>query len=159
MYIEHVGPMRVSNLTTGEIAELDFKAEGWGGKNRHVLEGYIYENAEKAEKKEQKNGFYVYGKYTELINAYKTDGKGKHAKGGSSDSTTPDIELWKANPMPDNYDHLYFFTNFTLQLNHLPDELKRRLPISDSRLRPDLRALEEGDITLATAEKLRLEEK
>jgi len=52
MYIEHVGPMRVTNLSTGEVAVLDFKAEGWGGKNKHVLEGYVYEDAEKAGNKD-----------------------------------------------------------------------------------------------------------
>lgn len=37
--------------------------------------------------------------------------------------------------------------------------MKAILPRSDSRLRPDQRALEENNIELATTEKLRLEEK
>lgn len=54
---------------------------------------------------------------------------------------------------------MYNFTYFTLQLNHLPVGLKEILPPTDSRLRPDQRALEEGDLTLATKEKARLEDK
>jgi hypothetical protein len=41
----------------------------------------------------------------------------------------------------------------------LPNGLRKYLPPTDSRLRPDQRALEEGDIKLAAAEKQRLEEK
>lgn len=37
--------------------------------------------------------------------------------------------------------------------------MKQHLPRSDSRFRPDLRALEENEIDLATTEKHRLEEK
>lgn len=54
---------------------------------------------------------------------------------------------------------MYYFTNFTLKLNNLPEELKAQLPRSDSRLRPDQRALENGDFELAASEKHRLEEK
>ena len=38
----------------------------------------------------------------------------------------------------------YKLNLFSLQLNDLPDELKGKLPPSDSRLRQDLRAAEEG---------------
>lgn len=51
------------------------------------------------------------------------------------------------------------FTKFTMQLNHLPEEMKSVLPRSDSRLRPDQRALEEGTNDLAAEEKHRIEEK
>jgi len=54
---------------------------------------------------------------------------------------------------------MYNFTYFTLQLNYLPPGLKERLPPSDSRLRPDQRALEEGDLIKAASEKARLEDK
>ena len=67
--------------------------------------------------------------------------------------------LWQASPYPARHDYNYFFTNFTLQLNHLTEEMKQKLPRSDSRLRPDQRALEEGNLELAAEEKHRLEEK
>lgn len=54
---------------------------------------------------------------------------------------------------------MYNFTNFTLQLNHLPQSLKNKLPPTDSRFRPDQRALENGDLVKAAEEKARLEDK
>lgn len=47
----------------------------------------------------------------------------------------------------------------TLQLNHLTDSMRDHLPPTDTRLRPDQRALENGDYDLAASEKHRLEEK
>ena len=53
MYIEHVGPMTVTNWQTGEVCIIDFKSEGWGGKNRHAIEGYIYESRQEADAKKK----------------------------------------------------------------------------------------------------------
>ena len=46
-----------------------------------------------------------------------------------------------------------------MQLNNTSPELEELLPATDSRLRPDLRALENGEVKLAATEKHRLEEK
>lgn len=54
---------------------------------------------------------------------------------------------------------MYHFTYFTLQLNFLPPQLVGKLPPTDSRLRPDQRALECGDLVKASDEKARLEDK
>ena len=67
--------------------------------------------------------------------------------------------LWTANPFPENFELQYFFTNFSLQLNNCPDHLREKLAPTDTRLRPDQRALEEGDLDLAATEKDRLEVK
>lgn len=50
-------------------------------------------------------------------------------------------------------------SKFALQLNMIDKHLKKKLPPTDSRLRPDQRYLEEGDIKLANDEKRRLEDK
>ena len=47
----------------------------------------------------------------------------------------------------------------TLQLNYLTEELKKVLPPTDTRFRPDLRAYENGDSKFASKEKKRLKEK
>lgn len=73
--------------------------------------------------------------------------------------TSKEELLWNSNGNPEHYDWQYFFTNFTMKLNHLPEKMKAKLPRSDSRFRTDQRALEENDIELATSEKHRLEEK
>lgn len=54
---------------------------------------------------------------------------------------------------------MYAMTRHNLQLNYLPDSLRPFLPPTDSRFRPDQRALENGDFEKAAAEKHRLEEK
>lgn len=53
----------------------------------------------------------------------------------------------------------YNFTLFTMKLNELTPEMRDTLPRTDSRLRTDVRKLEEGDLDGAANEKQRLEEK
>ncbi|KAG1706624.1 Oxysterol-binding protein-related protein 2 [Nymphon striatum] len=68
--------------------------------------------------------------------------------------------LWKCEPRPEDSAKYYQFTLFAMMLNELEsDNMKKNLYHSDSRLRPDIRKLEEGDIDGAAAEKNRLEEK
>ena len=54
--------------------------------------------------------------------------------------------VWQVNPRPEDSAQYYHFTLFSLSLNQLTDELAKRLPSTDSRLRPDVRKLEEGDL-------------
>ena len=155
MYIEQIGPMKIKNVTTGAYCEIDFKAEGWGGRNKHEVSGFIYADEEAFKKKEKANSYFINGKYTSEVNAWKTDNKGNHP----DLNTEPFIRLFKANPMPDRYEWQYCFTKFAISLNNLPEKLKPKLPPSDVRFRPDLRAYEEGNMELASTEKFRLEEK
>ena len=72
--------------------------------------------------------------------------------------TNEESDLWKSDAKPVKSDWLYNFSRFSLQLNYLSDELREKLPPTDSRLRPDQRALENGDTENAIREKHRLEE-
>jgi hypothetical protein len=54
---------------------------------------------------------------------------------------------------------MYGMTYHQLQFNYLPEKLVPALPPTDTRFRPDQRALENGDFKLAESEKHRLEEK
>ena len=67
--------------------------------------------------------------------------------------------IWERNPRLELWAEQYHFTSYTLQLNHFPPGLKKWLPHTDSRFRPDQRALELGQLKVAAAEKHRLEEK
>ncbi|XP_006818987.1 oxysterol-binding protein-related protein 1-like [Saccoglossus kowalevskii] len=67
--------------------------------------------------------------------------------------------LWRVPPRPEDSVQYYNFTYFAMSLNELKDDIKKGLPTTDSRLRPDLRMLENGDIDGASSEKHRLEEK
>lgn len=64
--------------------------------------------------------------------------------------------IWRAGTMPPDHQRYYGFTRFAMELNELgPDS--HLLPPTDTRLRPDQRALEEGDINAAEHLKLQLE--
>ena len=53
----------------------------------------------------------------------------------------------------------YHFTSFAMALNEMEPDMEQRLCRSDSRLRPDIRLMEDGQIDSAAKEKTRLEEK
>ncbi len=65
----------------------------------------------------------------------------------------------QANPRPDDSADYFNFSHFTMGLNELLPGLESRLCPTDSRLRPDIRALENGQLDVASSEKERLEEK
>ncbi|MGH0168282.1 UNVERIFIED_CONTAM: hypothetical protein FKN15_069450 [Acipenser sinensis] len=66
--------------------------------------------------------------------------------------------IWKPNPMPADFDRYYGFTRYALELNELNPELKLLLPPTDTRLRPDQRYLEEGNVEAAETQKQRVEQ-
>lgn len=69
------------------------------------------------------------------------------------------VTLWEADQRPENSADYYNFTGFAMALNEMDAELRSKMCPTDSRLRPDIRKLEEGDVDGAAAEKNRLEEK
>jgi len=67
--------------------------------------------------------------------------------------------LWQVGPLSDGAAPRYGFTRFAAQLNEMTGVERGRLPPTDSRLRPDQRALEDGDMERAEQLKARLEER
>ena len=64
---------------------------------------------------------------------------------------TGEVEvIWEANEMPESNNLMYNMNAFSLQMNLLTDELKEKLPPTDSRMRPDVRAWEEGKVDEAS---------
>ena len=53
------------------------------------------------------------------------------------DDEKMEFEIWKANPPHPNSEHYYHMSKFALMLNNLTDQLRSKLPPTDSRLRPD----------------------
>uniref|UniRef100_A0A3B3UR03 Oxysterol-binding protein n=1 Tax=Poecilia latipinna TaxID=48699 RepID=A0A3B3UR03_9TELE len=179
LWIEQYGNVEVVNHRTGEKCCLNFKPCGLFGKELHKVEGYILD-------KSKKKLCALYGKWTESLYVVdpaafeahkKSDKKGaeekKAGKAGSSGdqegvpSPAPDtVEvipgsqlLWRIAPRPANSTQMYSFTSFAMQLNELHKDMEGVIPHTDCRLRPDIRAMENGDIDLASEEKKRLEEK
>ena len=54
---------------------------------------------------------------------------------------------------------LFIFSRFTMALNEMKDGMDAKICRSDSRQRPDIRALEIGAFEMAASEKARLEDK
>uniref|UniRef100_A0A3Q3FVK7 Oxysterol-binding protein n=1 Tax=Labrus bergylta TaxID=56723 RepID=A0A3Q3FVK7_9LABR len=172
LWIEQYGSVEIINHKTGEKCCLNFKPCGLFGKELHKVEGYILD-------KGKKKLCALYGKWTECLHVVdsaafethkKSDKKGSEEKKSSKDgaaSTTVDTVdvipgsqlLWRIAPRPPNSAQMYSFTSFAMQLNELRQEMEGAIPQTDCRLRPDIRAMENGDIDLASEEKKRLEEK
>uniref|UniRef100_A0A8D3CM51 Oxysterol-binding protein n=1 Tax=Scophthalmus maximus TaxID=52904 RepID=A0A8D3CM51_SCOMX len=180
LWIEQYGNVEVINHKTGERCSMTFKPCGLFGKELHKVEGYILD-------KSKKKLCAIYGKWTESLYTVdcttfdahkKSDRKNSDDKKGSKRGSVdeepeemppPDAEtvqvipgselLWKITPRPENSAKFYAFSSFAMQLNEQEKSMEGVVPLTDSRVRPDIRAMENGDIDLASAEKKRLEEK
>uniref|UniRef100_A0A8B9V130 Oxysterol-binding protein n=2 Tax=Anas zonorhyncha TaxID=75864 RepID=A0A8B9V130_9AVES len=175
LWIEQYGNVEITNHKTGEKCVLSFKPCGLFGKELHKVEGYIQD-------KSKKKLCALYGKWTECLysvdpatfEAYKKNDKKnteekKSSKQEPDEMPLPDSEsvyvipgsilLWKITPRPPNSAQMYNFTSFAMALNELDKEMESVIPKTDCRLRPDIRAMENGEIDLASEEKKRLEEK
>lgn len=54
--------------------------------------------------------------------------------------------IWVVNPLPEYSSQYYYFTEFAMSLNQMTPDLEKVVPRTDSRLRPDVKKLEEGDL-------------
>ena len=119
-YVEPSGTTLIRCDQTGDVAEVNFKERGWTKSEKD--ENYVKVNV--------KNGmgevrFTIEGKYTEKLVA--TDMASKEQ-----------WVLFIAPEKPEDYARMYNMNLLSLQLNVLSDELKKVLPPTDCRLRPDI---------------------
>ncbi|TKS75050.1 Oxysterol-binding protein-related protein 1 [Collichthys lucidus] len=185
LWIEQYGNMELINHRTGEKCCLNFKPCGLFGKELHkLLKLKLTETVCVCVFHSKKKLCALYGKWTECMyvvdpaafEAHKKNDKKaaeerKGSKAGCSEDEVPSpaadtVEmipgsqlLWRIAPRPANSTQMYSFTSFAMQLNELRKEMEGAIPQTDCRLRPDIRAMENGDIDLASEEKKRLEEK
>uniref|UniRef100_A0A4W6GBA4 Oxysterol-binding protein n=1 Tax=Lates calcarifer TaxID=8187 RepID=A0A4W6GBA4_LATCA len=82
-------------------------------------------------------------------------GSGSEGKQKTVYQTLSPKLLWKKYPLPENAENMYHFSALALTLNE-PEE---GVGLTDSRLRPDQRLMEDGRWDEANSEKQRLEEK
>ncbi|KAI0824172.1 Oxysterol-binding protein-domain-containing protein [Trametes gibbosa] len=135
-YLEHIGKMVIKNTSRGDSCTLDFKEGGyWGPTN--VVSGVI--NSSSGDVLAN-----LEGKWDEQM-ARKLDSSHLHV-------------LWRITPFPKNAVQYYGFTAFGITLNEITPDLEGKLPPTDSRFRPDVRALENGDLDTAEEEKQRVED-
>ncbi|XP_011497275.1 PREDICTED: oxysterol-binding protein-related protein 2 [Ceratosolen solmsi marchali] len=77
----------------------------------------------------------------------------------TTDDLFESMILWEVTPRPSNCAEYFQFTAFAMTLNEIEQGMKENLCPTDSRLRPDIRKLENGDQDGAATRKVRLEEK
>ncbi|XP_019906910.1 oxysterol-binding protein-related protein 2-like isoform X2 [Esox lucius] len=174
LWIEQYGTVEIENHHTGDRCVLNFKPCGLFGKELHKVEGHIQDKSKKKRR-------VLYGKWTECM--YSVDPKmyeasknkgdakiktqqcaGEETEGGPEVQETVAVIpgsalLWRIAPRPPDSEQMYNFTRFTMTLNELEPGMERLLAPTDCRLRPDIRAMENGDLDTAHVEKDRLEEK
>ncbi|KAI9886019.1 MAG: pre-mRNA-splicing factor rse1 [Watsoniomyces obsoletus] len=157
--VDNYGPMEIRNWTTGEVAHLDFRQRGWRAAGAYEVKGKVADAKGNTQ-------WSIGGHWNDKIFARFTPGRDDAtalSEGSTSATktfgpgTSPTVIVWKANPRPQGIP--FNLTPFVITLNALPDGLKPYLPRTDTRLRPDQRAMEDGEYDLAATEKNRVEEK
>ncbi|XP_033831043.1 oxysterol-binding protein-related protein 3-like [Periophthalmus magnuspinnatus] len=136
-WIEHYGEMTIRNNNSNECqCKVTFvKARSWSSIVNEV-EAVVTDSTGAVVTT-------IFGKWNEAL--YQ----------GSPPSATC---LWRANPMPEEHEQYYGFTQFAVELNELDPALKPLLPPTDTRFRPDQRLLEEGNTEGAEEQKQRIEQ-
>lgn len=157
--IDNYGPMNVKNWTTGETCLINFKPRGWSASSAYQLSGRVQDA-------DGQTRFSVGGRWNKKIYARLTPGyeatveepkgDGISRKGSATDSNQA-FTVWEANPRPAGIP--FNLTPFVLTLNDINETLRPWLPPTDTRLRPDQRAMEDGQYDFAAAEKARVEDK
>ncbi|WEW60426.1 Oxysterol-binding protein 3 [Emydomyces testavorans] len=139
-YIEPVGEMCIHNETTGQKTIVTFKAGG-------MFSGRCEEVTVRA--------FDTHGEELPLgLQGTWTTSLQLTEHGRETNKT-----IWTAGSLVHKPQKHYGFTVFAASLNEITPLEREKLPSTDSRLRPDQRALEEGDVDGAEELKALLEEK
>ena len=129
----------IRNCKTNEYCELEYHKRGWSSSNSFKVDGEVYNTKKEIMYK-------IEGKWSEGATM-------TNAKNGKKE------EIWRKNPYHEKWDYMYGFSHFMIQVNYFPNFLKNVIAPTDTRWRPDQRALENGDMKVAAFEKNRLEEK
>jgi len=156
--VDNYGPMEIKNWTTGETCLLDFKPRGWKASSAYQIAGKVVDaNGRTRISIGGRWNSKLYARLTPGFERTPDESQGdKEVHTGAITDPNRAYLVWKANPRPS--DIPFNLTPFVLTFNHIDDQLRPWLAPTDSRLRPDQRAMEEGEYDLAAKEKHRLEE-
>jgi hypothetical protein len=135
-YLEHCGKMTIMNTVSGASCVVDFKQAGYWGASNEVAGAVLSRSGDVCAR--------IEGKWDDQIVL-------------ALDSSHLRV-LWRITPFPKQAMEYYGFTAFGITLNEITTDLEGKLPPTDSRFRPDVRALEEGNVNEAEAHKTCLEE-
>ncbi|OIR57564.1 MAG: oxysterol-binding protein [Amphiamblys sp. WSBS2006] len=130
MWIEHYGSIEIKNHTTGEHCVLTFLRSGSSKAPEYSrVEGVFSGAGGEAE-------YTVRGTWCGDLAA-------------TSVATGESFEVWRASERPARNKEYYNMPDFAMQLNQLLEEDAALVAPTDSRLRPDQRAMEEGKWALS----------
>jgi len=140
-YVEPVGNMTVVNEITGEKAVVTFKTKGmFSGRSEDVCAQTFDTYGD-----EQILG--LIGKWTSSLTVTE-----------HGDPKIKEAPIWTAAELNPDAPKRYGFTTFAASLNEVTSLEEGKLPPTDSRLRPDQRAAENGDWDQAETWKVKMEE-
>lgn len=136
-FIDHYGDMNFTNLLTHDTAILSFNKNTSPKEINKNVDGYI-------KNMKGKILFELNGKWDNYLTLKEVESK-------------KEILLFenKSNEQIDKNNFL--FNDFTLQLNHLNKKILQNIQSTDSRVRPDIRALEYLEYEIAEQEKNKIE--
>ncbi|XP_028269636.1 oxysterol-binding protein 2 isoform X1 [Parambassis ranga] len=154
LWIDQSGDIEIVNHRTKETCQLKFSPYSYfsrdvprkvtgvvadsGGQANYILSGTWDDKME----------------YAKIIQSSR-GGSGSEGKQKTVYQTLSPKLLWKKYPLPENAENMYYFSALALTLN----ESEEGVGLTDSRLRPDQRLMEDGRWDEANSEKQRLEEK
>ncbi|KAJ5778600.1 hypothetical protein N7520_001846 [Penicillium odoratum] len=147
--VDNYGLMEIKNWTTGEVCYLDFKPRGWKASSAYQVSGKVVDC-------DGSPKWSIGGRWNDKIYARHTPGFEAPVSGQDPESAKT-LLVWQAHERPKGIP--FNLTPFVLTLNAIPDNLRAWLPPTDTRLRPDQRAMEDGEYDFAADEKHRVEEK
>jgi len=153
--VDNYGVMEIKNHTTGETCTMDFKPRGWKASSAFQVTGKVQDRSGNTR-------WSIGGRWNDKIYARLTPGyqgsvEPPHASGKKAAEGDQAFLVWESHARPTGIP--FNLTPFVVTLNALPDSLRRVVAPTDTRLRPDQRAMEDGQYEFAATEKNRVEEK
>lgn len=138
-YVEPVGELAITNESTGHRSISTFKAGGmFSGRSEEVSTRTVDANNNPVP-------LGLSGSWPSSLTL---------TRDGNPTGTT----IWTAGSLVPSAPKHYGLTSFAAALNEITSIEDKHLPVTDSRLRPDQRALENGDLDHAEEVKVQLEE-
>ena len=150
-YIDIAETMKINKRDSQQKAIINFSSRGWFAKDKDIakIEGKICNEIDQGKKK----------KFTDtsmlITGNWNADIYLQRVLPSQGEIET----VWSKVPYPENHEMMYGMSHFSLQMNYFPSRLHNKVAPTDTRRRPDQRALENGDMKAAADHKEFLEQK
>lgn len=158
--VDNHGDVEITNHTTGDRCMIHFKARGWRSSNAYEVRGEVYN---KNGGKEWIFGGHwnesLYAKKVLKPNSSEEMSLEKHKTPHTADGLNTKGSKFLVWHVHERFETPFNLTQFAISLNAPQPQLLKWIPRTDTRLRPDQRAMEEGKYDVAADEKHRVEQK